>query len=70
MLLVDGANTHGGISGNNGGWCGCGGDGSAGGGFVMDGGGTGGKSFINDQGGDAGGPGRRASCPTATAANR
>jgi hypothetical protein len=44
---MDGANQNGGVSGNQGGWCGCGGDGSAGGGFATDGGGDGGKSFLN-----------------------
>nr|WP_276604293.1 glycine-rich protein [Nannocystis pusilla] len=44
---VDGANGNGGTSGNDGTWCGCGGDGSAGGGFNTDGGGNGGKSFMN-----------------------
>lgn len=40
-------NRNGGTSGNDGTWCGCGGEGSAGGGFTGNGGGGGGMSFIN-----------------------
>ena len=47
-------NGNGGTSGNDGGWCGCGGEGSAGGGFNTDGGGSGGASFINGGVGDSG----------------
>ena len=47
-------NGNGGTSGNDGRWCGCGGEGSAGGGFNTDGGGSGGASFINGGVGDSG----------------
>jgi len=43
----------GGVGGNDGGWCGCGGDGSAGGGFLTNGSPSGGFAFVNGGLGDS-----------------